>query len=270
MSDDKSHGGGGHGDAHEGKGHKSHAPHGAHPEHEHEEGWIVGFADNVLLQMGFFVILLAMNIGPKGSGDPNSSDTAGGAKASAEARVQDFAIAMREAFNNPLPSWSNDPETQALIKRKMEREKKGDGGGKDEQENSVRPSDWGASGGYVSFAAESAELSKDEADNAALLAEKFRGQRFIIELRGHSSRLESFGDDARARELSFQRSMAVAKVMVEHGIPWRTLRVVAAGDDDGVVARARSESDHATNQRVEVIVLNETAPPDPFAGEQGN
>lgn len=57
-----SHGGGGHGGG---------APHGggAHEEHEGAPEWLISFADNVALMMGFFVILLAMNMGPKGGGE---------------------------------------------------------------------------------------------------------------------------------------------------------------------------------------------------------
>ena len=72
MADHDEHSGGrgGKSDAHADTGHKKHKKHHphAHEEHEHEEGWIVSFADNVLLQMGFFVILLAMNMGTKASG----------------------------------------------------------------------------------------------------------------------------------------------------------------------------------------------------------
>ena len=63
--------GGGHGDGHGGKKkHKKH--HGGGHGGGHEEGhegapeWLISFADMVMLMMGFFVIMFAMNLQPKG------------------------------------------------------------------------------------------------------------------------------------------------------------------------------------------------------------
>lgn len=55
-------GGGSHGGSH-GGGHGG----GGHAEGEHEGApeWLISFADMVMLIMGFFVIMLAMNMGPK-------------------------------------------------------------------------------------------------------------------------------------------------------------------------------------------------------------
>ena len=94
---------------------EQHGEHGGHEEHRahsgghahgggHEEGhegapeWLISFADNVALMMGFFVILLAMNMkspvaSHTGVGSP---DKDGGVP---ESQMLDFVIAMRDALD---------------------------------------------------------------------------------------------------------------------------------------------------------------------------
>ena len=68
MSDHEHEGDGEEHDSHGGGSHG--APHAAHEEHhEGAPEWLISFADNVALMMGFFVILLAMNMGPKAKGE---------------------------------------------------------------------------------------------------------------------------------------------------------------------------------------------------------
>lgn len=253
-----------------GKGHKSHAPHGAHPEHEHEEGWIVGFADNVLLQMGFFVILLAMNIGPKGGGEGGDGPSGG----KPNNNMLDFAIAVREAFHSPVDLSSSDPNDAALIERLRQRESQGetldpgpDGTHKGAQ--TVRPGNFRDIAGFVEFEDRSSGLSVRGTEAARELAQQLKGTRWIIEVRGHTSTLETFRDTDMARKLSFERAYAVGKALVAKGMDWRQLRISAVGDADPVTPRAGSASEHAGNQRVEIIKTPETMPPDPYAGQPG-
>src|SRR5688572_16054124 len=84
------HGGGGHGDG----------------EHEGAPEWLISFADNVTLMMGFFVIMLAMNMGPKGGGE---GEETGEAASSPSTSMIDLQIAIREAFNNPVNIGSKNP-----------------------------------------------------------------------------------------------------------------------------------------------------------------
>ncbi|MGP1310706.1 MAG: hypothetical protein ACTS27_10955, partial [Phycisphaerales bacterium] len=86
----------------------------------------------------------------------------------------------------------------------------------------------------------------------------------IIEIRGHASAIEAMRDAQRGYEISYQRAMAVAAAMNEHGIEWDLMRVVGAGDFDRVTAIAYDAAAHGTNQRVEILVTRELRPEDPY------
>ncbi|MBY0112068.1 MAG: OmpA family protein [Phycisphaerales bacterium] len=243
------------------KPHKKHHPHMPH-EHEHEEGWIVSFADNVLLMMGFFVILLAMNMGPKGKSDAEPQP------AGASDSLIDFAIAVREAFNNPVSMDSTKPEDQALIRRLKDREvgeRRIGPSGKDSKSQAVRRNTSVGEDGYVQFDANKTTLTESGRQTIEEIATKLAGARWVIEVRGHASRWESWGDERKARELSYQRAWAVGNELVRHGISWDQLRLAASGHSAPVVARAMSSAEAETNQRTEIIVLDEPIPEDPFS-----
>jgi flagellar motor protein MotB len=242
------------------KKHKKHH-HQKHEEHEHEEGWIVSFADNVLLMMGFFVILLAQNMGPKG--------TSNAAQAAADDRVIDAAIAIREAFNSPVDINSKKPEDQPLVRRLRERQTTGDSisrgpDGKAHSPQAVRPTDWAGPGGFVQFSEHDTRLTSDGIRTIAQLAEKHAGSKWIFEVRGHASKREAYDNNRKGRDLSYNRAWAVAEELVKRGVSWNQIRLVSAGDTLPVVARAKSGDETATNQRAEILILNETVPSDPY------
>jgi flagellar motor protein MotB len=244
--------------------HKKHAPHGAHAEHEHEEGWIVSFADNVLLMMGFFVILLAMNMGPKGTSDGAPSE-------SAEDRLLDVAIAVREGFNNPVSLDSSDEADKPLIRRMRHRLAKSDANppsfdDKGRQVQNVRPTDWAGDGAFVQFAAKEALLDQAARETIEQIANRQHGTRWIIEIRGHASKWETWRNVKTGRDLSYQRAWVVGEELVRHGIAWDQIRLVASGDTTPAIARARTADEAKTNQRTEILILNEVVPPDMYNG----
>lgn len=254
------HGGGDdHGGEH--KKHKKHHPH-RHEEHEHEEGWIVSFADNVLLMMGFFVILLAMNMGPKGSSDGPPGETAAD-------RVADVAIAVREAFHNPVSMSSLAPEDQPLIRRLRARAAQGQGTavgeGDDKDKQTIRPTDWSGDGTFVQFAEREAMLSNDARDAIAQISQKIVGTRWMVEVRGHASQWETWRDTKKARDLAYERAWIVGSELAKHGVKWEQIRLVSSGSSAPAIARARTPDEAQTNQRAEVLVLRESMPPDPYA-----
>ncbi|MDX2114710.1 MAG: OmpA family protein [Planctomycetota bacterium] len=272
----EAHGGGGH-DEH--KKHKKHGGHGGgHGKHEeHEEGvpeWVVSFADNALLQMGFFVILLAMNMKPASSG-------AGGAPADnkqsdvgvpvANTMLIDGAIAIREAFNNPVDMNSSSPHDAPLVRRiqqKREGESRVDGPPGDKQDvQSVRPTDYHRIGGLVSFEENRSIIDAAGKRTAADVAKELKGRRSIVEVRGHTSLAEAQDPQDRGMALSFERALAVAQLLRTSGIEWEQLRLIACGAGDRVAPIARNSTEQRSNQRVEIIVTDEQLPPDPYAKE---
>jgi flagellar motor protein MotB len=262
-----------------GKEHKKHKKHG-HGGHgggheEHEEGvpeWIVSFADNALLQMGFFVILLALNLGAKAQGPTDEGDKTSAQKASENAWI-DFQIAVREAFNNPVDMASGKPEDLPLIRRlleKMAAEKTGQSVdenivGEDKNAQSQRQSPFVDPANRVEFAERSSDLSDAARTIIAAVARKHAGTQWVVEVRGHASALETFRDVEQSRRLSYERAWAVGQALVAEGLTWKRIRLSAAGDSDPATsARARTDSEHASNQRVEIFVLPEAVAPDPY------
>lgn len=262
--DDEKHEGESHGGGHGGGGHGG----GGHAEGEHEGApeWLISFADNVALMMGFFVILLAMNMGPKGKGtiegDGNEDPTA-------NAEMLDFVIAVREAFNNKVDINSRDPAEAPLIRRMLQKTsgKTNDDGpqGKHDGLQSPRPSDYNQITASVTFDDRAAVLSSQARATLIETASHLRDQRWIIEIRGHVSPFESMRNPVKAMELSYQRSVAAANAMVEGGIKWESLRLVACGDNDRLVARSFDRDQDRSNQRAEIVVTNESLPPDPYS-----
>src|SRR5436190_22316472 len=107
---------------HEEKEHKKHSGHGGHGSgggheeaHEGAPEWLISFADNVTLMMGFFVIMLAMNMKSPTTGGMGGRDKNGDPPSSPD--MIDAALAIREGFNNPVSLASTDPNDLPLIRR---------------------------------------------------------------------------------------------------------------------------------------------------------
>lgn len=254
-----SHGGGSHGPPH-GGGHEE--------GHEGAPEWLISFADNVALMMGFFVILLAMNMGPKAKGE---SQEEGQGKPAPD--MVDFVIAMRAAFNNPFDINSGAPGDQVFIKRI--KEKKGqstDVGvpGETETVQSTRPTEYHSVTATIPFENDSSLLANSARDTIVKTAEKLKGQRFVIEVRGHASPSEVRRSQEKGLDLSYQRAKSVARLLVEQGLKWEQLRPSVAGDSDRRVSRTNVRSEDQVNQRVEIIVTHEPVANDPYMQESGS
>lgn len=263
------------GEGHDGEhkhAHKKHHHHALHAEHEHEEGWIVSFADNVLLMMGFFVILLALNMKEPTTGGIGGVD--GPYTPQPSRHLLDMVIAIREAFHSPIDMASLDPREAPLRRRMRERMEEEDPTGKSIRPGpdgvkhnleSTRPSDYVVPTAVIPFEFGSSELSEAARHSARKAAHEIAGKlNLIIEVRGNVSAAESKRDQVKGYQLSYQRAMTVATILNEEGVPWKHMRLVACSDGMPVKARADTFGEHRTNQRVELVVIQERPEPDQF------
>lgn len=253
---EEQHGGHGHGGGHG-------PPHGGGHEEGHEGApeWLISFADNVALMMGFFVILLAMNLKPANAAGGGGAQP--GETTSPEEAMLDMAIAIREAFNNPVDIDTADPRDESLVERMrarlygVARDKGADGDYREVL--TIRPGQYHSEGAHVTFARNTAELSDAAKAAVKTLAGQARGMRSVIEIRGHVSAAESYKKENHGVELSYERAFKVAREFVANGIEWERLRLIACADTELVVKPAYDEADHLRNQRAEIIFSNNAA-----------
>jgi flagellar motor protein MotB len=250
------HGGGHGGGAHGGGGHEG--------EHEGAPEWLISFADNVALMMGFFVILLAMNMKVPTTGGVGGKEKNGG---SPDSKMIDFVISVREAFNNPIDLSSTDPSEAAFRKRILERRQAGDSrqpedAGNSRESQSILPTEVSSLGGAIAFDDDADALSAKGKEKAETIGGRLKGLRWIIEVRGHASPSEVYRNVEKGITLSHKRALAVAQVLVAQGVRWDQIRLVACGDNERNAKRQYDREADRVNQRVEVIVTGEPAPDD--------
>ncbi len=241
--------------------------------HEGAPEWLISFADNVTLLMGFFVILLAMNMKAYTTGGIGGTEQNAGGEQTTELpdaqtpspALLDLSIAIREAFHNPVDLSSNNPNDLPLIRRIFERagdsSSRRDGPrGRERDVQSLRSADYQSPFGSVPFAGHSTVLSGEGRQTAADLAERARGLTLIVEVRGHASATEAFRTSDRGMRLAFDRALAVAGVLAENGIDWWQMRLISCGDHERRNPFPDSETADADNARVEIIVTDQVVP----------
>lgn len=233
---------------------------GGHEEHEGAPEWLISFADNVTLMMGFFVIMLAMSMkAAQGSG---TADTEG--KGQPSAYVLDTILSIRAGFNRPVDINSTAPEEQLLVQRLRERHR-GDASdqgilGPYDQSQSIRPSEYHAVCGVIPFASKSSSINEEGQAVIRELGARFKGVREILDVRGNVSAAEAASLPERGMGLATERALSVARGLVAEGLFWAQLRVTACADNDRVEPRAYEAGEHASNQRVDVVTTTEVVP----------
>lgn len=230
---------------------------GSHEEHEGAPEWLISFADNVMLMMGVFVILLAMNMAKETTGGIGGEDAMGGQKDSEQ--MLDLVIAIREAFNNPVRIDSSDPAEAALVRRLVERGREGYANeegisGEHDRTQSIRPTEYAALAAKVGFDEGSVTLTDKAAATIEDFAKTVVGLRMIVEVRGHAGAFESIGERDRAYRLSQERALTVAKALAEAGLSWAQIRTVGCGDSEPLGKVSAAGETGESNSRVEIVV----------------
>jgi len=269
--DDK-HGKGGHGpdgsDGGHGGGHGGHAAGGhgggSHEEHEGAPEWLISFADNVTLMMGFFVILLAMNMKPAGGAEGHGASAPASSEVSSAAsgglNPLDVVLGIREAFHNPVSLDSDSPAEQALVRRL--RERSGDAtdksmSGDHDEVQSLRQTDYHKPSGMIFFTTGSSELTREAALSLAQFADPLKGVMLRVELHGRVNASESAMGEEAARRLCYDRAMAVARELVRQGLSWTQLHLVVEGRSTRAMRESFDPSKRIDDACVEVIVTDE-------------
>ena len=245
------------------------AAHGGHGGGGHEEGheggteWLISFADNVALMMGFFVILLAMNMAKKDRrrrrprratpASPPMRPRPCSTSPSPSARPSTIPSISTPAIRTTSSSASASARTPTASPRAPAPTSKR----RDTQ--ATPPSQYYREGGSVPFGEGESVLSTRARAIVAEAAIKIKGERWVIEVRGYSSPFETFDEYEPAAGLFLDRAMAVAKALVQEGLRSGAVALVAAGNQH--VAADDRVSD-GPDRHVEILVTNETQPDD--------
>jgi flagellar motor protein MotB len=223
--------------------------------------WIFTLADLIMCMMGLFVILWVLKPGPKPEDKQRMTDE----------QIKVFA-AIREAFKYEPDPQSQDPIDLQMLLNKLQKLKPhlgpGEGGetkikregaeGTDPEVTKIRDGKRAGVGGRLLFTPGGAELSAEAKRDIEQIADKIRGHRQIVFVKGHAA-LDDFKDDAtpqRQRDLSIRRAQAVADYLETLKVSPDVLRVEGCSTFEPVVQRAYSDGQRLLNRRVEVEVTD--------------
>jgi flagellar motor protein MotB len=214
-----------------------------------------------MCMMGLFVILWVLKPGPKPEDKQRMT----------EEQIRVFA-AIREAFKYEPDPHSTDPIDLEILLRRLQKLKPhlgpGEGGetkikresavGTDPEVTKIRDGKRVGVGGRLLFTPGGAELSAEARRDIEQIADKIRGHRQIVFVKGHTA-LDDFKDDAtpqRQRDLSIRRAQVVADYLTELKVSPDVLRVQGCSIFEPVVQRAYAEGQRTLNRRVEVEVTD--------------
>ncbi len=212
--------------------------------------WIFTLADLIMCMMGLFVLLWVL----KESG-AKAPDKAAAAKAEKETWQQ-----IRHGFNEG--NYTTTVDSQEEMKRMNGPGERGKTDsepespeGTDPQSSIIRPGREVTTGGRLLFPKGEPALNADLKRRLDQVAEKIRGIRLIVNIKGHAAR-DDFGpgtDPSATMSLSLKRAQAAADYLVSKGIDPEVLRLQGCGIFEPVRSGDPSANGQVLNRRVEVF-----------------
>lgn len=219
--------------------------------------WIFTLADLIMCMMGLFVVLWVL----KEEGKPNPSEAASAAAQENSPQLIATIAGIREAFGHVPDPDSTDPVDLHLLQRRQngpgergmtDREPEGAEGTQREVEQ-LRPGPQATVGGKLPFAAGSAELSADARVALAQIADRVRGYRNVVLVKGHAT-ADDADDSAALMALSTRRAERVVAELIALGVSPDVLRPQGCGAYEPVVRPAWTRAAQDANRRAEVEV----------------
>lgn len=249
---------------HDGGHHGAPGGHGGGHEEEEEAGapeWLISFADMVMLLMGFFVILFALNVQPKGGNPGGGGEENEGVSHQPLEIDPEFIESVRKAFGNPLDP--QNPEDAHILNAIAQR---GAGHARDrgiegDEKNVRSPRDIDFFGEATDVPFERHGLRPKPGSEPVIeeFVERHRGRQNVIEVRGHAAQVEAWNDPAKTFRIAWERAAAVAEILAKKGIDWRRIRVTAAGTSEPRREDRTMRTDPNDNARVEILVRRDSA-----------
>ena len=230
-------------------------------EHEGAPEWLISFADMVMLLMGFFVILFALNVQPKGGEAGAGGEEVEGMATQPLEIDPSLVEAIRRAFHSPLnPSDPRDADVIRAIREQGEGDASTTGvDGEERRVRSPRDIEYYSGGINVPFAYRESTLDSEAIEALANFAVQHDGHRYVIEIRGHAAQPEAFNRPEQALDLAWERAKVVYTQLFNAGIAAERLRVMSAGVSEPQSARMGIQTRAEADQRAEVLLRRDPA-----------
>lgn len=211
--------------------------------------WIFTLADLIMCMMGLFVLLWVL----KESGA--KAPTPEAAKAAEQKTLETIRAGFNGNYSTDIDSRERLMNLNGPGERGMTNDDPDSPEGTDPQSSIIRPGREVTTGGRLLFTKADFALNADLKRRLDSIAEKIRGHRQIVQIKGHAAR-DDFGPDAEpsaTMNLSLRRAQAVADYLVANGVAPEVLRVQGCGIFEPVRSGDPSINGQVLNRRVEVF-----------------
>jgi len=225
--------------------------------------WMVTYGDMMTLLLCFFVLIVSFS-----KIEPEEKEKFEAAMASFKKAVGMPGEGRVPVEDIPKMSMIQRLETLSMKRRKQKNEASTNEEGVQGEETKVTKLRDGMQfvvGGPVLFEPGSARLTDEAKQRLDRIAELVRGYNNLVQLRGHTSRMEATRHEQSNYDSEWMLSHARAKAVLEHltsasvGLRGERFRLVAVGDREVLVERAYDTATQAPNRRVEVVVTEQLA-----------